>query len=66
MVFGIYHNEIDLVPVQRKEKQTIKKEQLPWCFFLLLLGHSIEQIRGHELFLSDPKPIVNYNGLFGM
>lgn len=28
-------------------------------------GHSIEQIRGHELFLSDPKPVVNYNGLFG-
>lgn len=28
-------------------------------------GHSIEEVRGHELFLSDPKPIVNYNGLFG-
>ncbi|CAF3065947.1 unnamed protein product [Rotaria socialis] len=28
-------------------------------------GHSVEEIRGHELFLSDPKPIVNYNGLFG-
>jgi len=32
---------------------------------LTILGHSIEQVRGHELFLSDPKPIVNYNGLFG-
>ncbi|CAF1179791.1 unnamed protein product [Rotaria sordida] len=28
-------------------------------------GHSIEEVRGHELFLSDPKPVVNYNGLFG-
>lgn len=28
-------------------------------------GHSIDEIRGHELFLSDPKPITNYNGLFG-
>ncbi len=32
---------------------------------MVILGHSIDQIRGHELFLSDPKPIVNYNGLFG-
>ncbi|CAF2910234.1 unnamed protein product [Rotaria sp. Silwood2] len=28
-------------------------------------GHSIDEIRGHELFLSDPKAVVNYNGLFG-
>ncbi|CAF0840134.1 unnamed protein product [Rotaria sp. Silwood1] len=28
-------------------------------------GHSIEEVRGHELFLSDPKAVVNYNGLFG-
>jgi len=32
---------------------------------LAILGHSIEEVRGHELFLSDPKPIINYNGLFG-
>jgi hypothetical protein len=31
-----------------------------------MLGHSIEEVRGHELFLSDPKPVINYNGLFGM
>ncbi|CAF3713633.1 unnamed protein product [Rotaria sordida] len=30
-----------------------------------ILGHSIDEIRGHELFLSDPKAVVNYNGLFG-
>ncbi|CAF1045791.1 unnamed protein product [Adineta ricciae] len=28
-------------------------------------GHSIDEIRGHDLFLSDPNPIVNYNGRFG-
>ncbi|CAF2035820.1 unnamed protein product [Rotaria magnacalcarata] len=28
-------------------------------------GHSLEDVRGHDLFLSDPKPITNYNGLFG-
>jgi len=33
--------------------------------FFFVLGHSIEEIRGHELFLSDPKPVINYNGLFG-
>jgi hypothetical protein len=26
----------------------------------------LEEVRGHELFLSDPKPVINYNGLFGM
>ena len=25
----------------------------------------MEEIRGHELFLSDPQPVINYNGLFG-
>ncbi|CAF0852916.1 unnamed protein product [Adineta steineri] len=28
-------------------------------------GHSIDEVRGHDLFLSDPKPVVNYHGLFG-
>ncbi len=59
MVFVIYHFEIDLVQVTikiyLKNKLTIS-----------ILGHSIEEVRGHELFLSDPKPVVNYNGLFGM
>ncbi|CAF4004914.1 unnamed protein product [Rotaria magnacalcarata] len=33
--------------------------------YFKFFSHSVEEIRGHELFLSDPKPIVNYNGLFG-
>ncbi|UJR30275.1 hypothetical protein I4U23_017813 [Adineta vaga] len=28
-------------------------------------GHSIDEVRGHDLFLSDPNPVVNYNGRFG-
>jgi hypothetical protein len=32
---------------------------------IFIIGHSIDEVRGHELFLSNPKPIINYNGLFG-
>ncbi len=60
MVFVIYHVEINSVQVQKKMKNKKNNNKQ-----LAILGHSIEEVRGHELFLSDPKPIINYNGLFG-
>lgn len=58
MDFDIYPIEIAVVRVsQIHEKSPLIISSLP--------GHSIEQVRGHELFLSDPKPVINYNGFFG-
>lgn len=57
MGFAIYHFEINSVQVRSNQRTT--------RHFLHFLGHSIEEIRGHELFLSNPEPVTNYNGLFG-
>ncbi|KAL8165067.1 UNVERIFIED_CONTAM: hypothetical protein K2H54_026909 [Gekko kuhli] len=31
----------------------------------VILGHSTEQVRGHQLFLSSSKPVLGYNGAYG-
>lgn len=51
-----------MVQVKTREKKSKEEKNETKRFSL---GHSIDEIRGHELFLSDPQAVLNYHGQFG-